>query len=174
MDNRVAVQSADFSVADEYQALAQGTQAGAVVTFVGKVRDMNLGDNVLGLHLEHYPGMTEKALLEICDLAQARWPLQRVRVIHRIGDMLSGDQIVFVGVTSAHRNAAFAACEFIMDYLKTRRIDASALNDCATQMIAYSNDSATQNVHSAALMMFGIKQRLVGDRHQFFSGDIWL
>ncbi|MGL5430884.1 MAG: molybdopterin synthase catalytic subunit MoaE [Vibrio sp.] len=120
MDNRVAVQSADFSVADEYQALAQGTQAGAVVTFVGKVRDMNLGDNVLGLHLEHYPGMTEKALLEICDLAQARWPLQRVRVIHRIGDMLSGDQIVFVGVTSAHRNAAFAACEFIMDYLKTR------------------------------------------------------
>ncbi|MGL4381417.1 MAG: molybdopterin synthase catalytic subunit MoaE [Vibrio sp.] len=120
MDNRVAVQSADFSVADEYQALAQGTQAGAVVTFIGKVRDMNLGDNVLGLHLEHYPGMTEKALLEICDLAQARWPLQRVRVIHRIGDMLSGDQIVFVGVASAHRNAAFAACEFIMDYLKTR------------------------------------------------------
>lgn len=90
------------------------------MTFVGKVRDMNLGDNVVGLHLEHYPGMTEKSLLEICDMAQERWPLQRVRVIHRIGDMLSGDQIVLVGVSSAHRNAAFAACEFIMDYLKTR------------------------------------------------------
>lgn len=105
MDHRVSVQKEDFSVAQEYEALAQGSQAGAVVTFVGKVRDMNLGDNVVGLHLEHYPGMTEKSLLEICDMAQERWPLQRVRVIHRIGDMLSGDQIVLVGVTSAHRNA---------------------------------------------------------------------
>ncbi|MGL4829326.1 MAG: molybdopterin synthase catalytic subunit MoaE [Vibrio sp.] len=120
MDYRVSVQAEDFSVAQEYDDLAQGTQAGAVVTFVGKVRDMNLGDHVVGLHLEHYPGMTEKSLLEICDMAEERWPLQRVRVIHRVGDMLSGDQIVFVGVTSAHRNAAFAACEFIMDYLKTR------------------------------------------------------
>lgn len=120
MDHRVSVQTEDFSVAQEYEALAQGSQAGAVVTFVGKVRDMNLGDNVVGLHLEHYPGMTEKSLLEICDMAQERWPLQRVRIIHRIGDMLSGDQIVLVGVSSAHRNAAFTACEFIMDYLKTR------------------------------------------------------
>lgn len=120
MDNRVSVQTEDFSVAQEYEALSQSTHAGAVVTFIGKVRDMNLGDNVVGLHLEHYPGMTEKSLLEICDMAEERWPLQRVRVIHRVGDMLSGDQIVFVGVTSAHRNAAFEACEFIMDYLKTR------------------------------------------------------
>lgn len=120
MDNRVSVQTEDFSVAQEYEALSQGTHAGAVVTFIGKVRDMNLGDNVVGLHLEHYPGMTEKSLLEICNMAEERWPLQRVRVIHRVGDMLSGDQIVFVGVTSAHRNAAFEACEFIMDYLKTR------------------------------------------------------
>ncbi|ENM5889981.1 molybdopterin synthase catalytic subunit MoaE [Vibrio mimicus] len=120
MDNRVSVQTEDFSVAQEYEALSQGTHAGAVVTFIGKVRDMNLGDNVMGLHLEHYPGMTEKSLLEICDMAEERWPLQRVRVIHRVGDMHSGDQIVFVGVTSAHRNAAFEACEFIMDYLKTR------------------------------------------------------
>lgn len=89
MDHRVSVQKEDFSVAQEYEALAQGSQAGAVVTFVGKVRDMNLGDNVVGLHLEHYPGMTEKSLLEICDMAQERWPLQRVRVIHRIGDMLT-------------------------------------------------------------------------------------
>ncbi|MCG3760482.1 molybdopterin synthase catalytic subunit MoaE [Vibrio cincinnatiensis] len=120
MDSRVSVQHHDFSVADEYTALAQGSGAGAIVTFVGKVRDMNLGDDVVGLHLEHYPSMTEKALLTICDEAQSRWPLQKVRVIHRIGDMDAGEQIVFVGVTSAHRNASFEACEFIMDTLKTR------------------------------------------------------
>ncbi|EKO3406639.1 molybdopterin synthase catalytic subunit MoaE [Vibrio fluvialis] len=120
MDNRVSVQAQDFSVADEYAQLSAGTQAGAVVTFVGKVRDMNLGDNVTGLHLEHYPGMTEKALLEICDEAERRWSLQKVRVIHRVGDMDIGDQIVFVGVSSAHRSASFEACEFVMDYLKTK------------------------------------------------------
>ncbi|MCG3729875.1 molybdopterin synthase catalytic subunit MoaE [Vibrio cincinnatiensis] len=120
MDSRISVQHNDFSVADEYAALAQGSGAGAIVTFVGKVRDMNLGDDVVGLHLEHYPGMTEKALLAICDEAQHRWPLHKVRVIHRIGDMDAGEQIVFVGVTSAHRNASFAACEFIMDTLKTQ------------------------------------------------------
>lgn len=121
MDNRVSVQVQDFSVADEYAQLSAGTQAGAVVTFVGKVRDMNLGDNVTGLHLEHYPGMTEKALLEICDEAERRWSLQKVRVIHRVGDMDIGDQIVFVGVSSAHRSASFEACEFVMDYLKPKR-----------------------------------------------------
>lgn len=120
MDNRVSVQNDDFSVAQEYAALAEGTQAGAVVTFVGKVRDMNLGDNVTGLHLEHYPGMTEKALLDICDEAQSRWPQLQLRVIHRVGDLDIGDQIVFVGVSSAHRGAAFEACEFVMDYLKTK------------------------------------------------------
>ncbi|MBY7816772.1 molybdopterin synthase catalytic subunit MoaE [Vibrio fluvialis] len=120
MDNRVSVQVQDFSVADEYAQLSAGTKAGAVVTFVGKVRDMNLGDNVTGLHLEHYPGMTEKALLEICDEAERRWSLQKVRVIHRVGDMDIGDQIVFVGVSSAHRSASFEACEFVMDYLKTK------------------------------------------------------
>lgn len=120
MDSRVSVQTADFSVGDEYQQLAEGTSAGAVVTFTGKVRDMNLGDNVTGLSLEHYPGMTEKSLLKICDDAQQRWPLLKVRVIHRVGDLDIGDQIVFVGVSSAHRGAAFEACEFIMDYLKTK------------------------------------------------------
>ncbi|MEZ8824937.1 molybdopterin synthase catalytic subunit MoaE [Vibrio sp. 10N.261.55.A7] len=120
MDNRVSVQASDFSVADEYESLAEGSQSGAVVTFIGKVRDMNLGDNVTGLSLEHYPGMTEKALLEICDQAESRWPLLKLRVIHRIGDLDIGDQIVFVGVSSAHRGAAFEACEFIMDYLKTK------------------------------------------------------
>ena len=116
----MSVQFEDFSVGAEYEALAQGTASGAVVTFVGKVRDMNLGDNVTGLSLEHYPGMTEKALGEICQQAEQRWPLLDVRVIHRVGDLDIGDQIVFVGVSSAHRGAAFEACEFIMDYLKTK------------------------------------------------------
>ncbi|KFI13901.1 molybdopterin synthase catalytic subunit MoaE [Vibrio coralliilyticus] len=120
MMERVSVQFEDFSVGAEYAALAQGTASGAVVTFVGKVRDMNLGDNVTGLSLEHYPGMTEKALGEICQQAEQRWPLLDVRVIHRVGDLDIGDQIVFVGVSSAHRGAAFEACEFIMDYLKTK------------------------------------------------------
>ncbi|NOH53721.1 molybdopterin synthase catalytic subunit MoaE [Vibrio coralliilyticus] len=120
MMERVSVQFEDFSVGAEYEALAQGAASGAVVTFVGKVRDMNLGDNVTGLSLEHYPGMTEKALGEICQQAEQRWPLLDVRVIHRVGDLDIGDQIVFVGVSSAHRGAAFEACEFIMDYLKTK------------------------------------------------------
>ncbi|RJX68467.1 molybdopterin synthase catalytic subunit MoaE [Vibrio sinensis] len=120
MDLRVSVQVEDFSVNDEYAALSTGTSTGAVVTFIGKVRDMNLGDNVVGLSLEHYPGMTEKALSEICNEAEKRWPIQGMRVIHRIGDMDIGDQIVFVGISSAHRGAAFEACEFVMDYLKTK------------------------------------------------------
>ncbi|MDP2532359.1 molybdopterin synthase catalytic subunit MoaE [Photobacterium damselae subsp. piscicida] len=116
----ISVQFEDFSVADEYEKLAQGTEAGAVVTFIGKVRDFNQGDSVTGLSLEHYPGMTEKALSEIVEQARARWPLLQVRVIHRVGDLDLGNQIVFVGVSSAHRGASFEACEFIMDYLKTR------------------------------------------------------
>lgn len=120
MRQRVLVSGDDFNVGDEYDALAEGSSAGAVVSFVGKVRDMNLGDSVTGLSLEHYPGMTEKALNEICDQAEQRWPLLKTRVIHRIGDLDIGDQIVFVGVSSAHRGAAFEACEFIMDYLKTK------------------------------------------------------
>lgn len=116
----ISVQFEDFSVADEYASLAEGTDAGAVVTFIGKVRDFNQGDEVTGLSLEHYPGMTEKALGEIVAQARERWPLLKTRVIHRVGDLELGDQIVFVGVSSAHRGAAFQACEFIMDYLKTR------------------------------------------------------
>ncbi|EJL6393943.1 molybdopterin synthase catalytic subunit MoaE [Vibrio navarrensis] len=120
MDSRVSVQLEDFDLTTEYAQLAQGSAAGAVVTFVGKVRDMNLGDKVIGLSLEHYPGMTEKSLSEICDQAQTRWPLLSVRVIHRVGELALGDQIVLVGVSSAHRSAAFEACEFIMDFLKTK------------------------------------------------------
>ena len=105
----ISVQHDDFSVAEEYQWLNDNASDGAVVTFVGKVRDMNLGDNVTGLTLEHYPGMTEKSLEEICNDAKARWPLGKVRVIHRVGALNLGDQIVFVGVSSAHRKAAFDA-----------------------------------------------------------------
>lgn len=121
MENtRIRVGEAPFNVGDEYQWLAQCDADGAVVTFTGKVRNHNLGDDVSALTLEHYPGMTEKALAEIVVEARSRWPLQRVTVIHRVGALYPGDEIVFVGVTGAHRSMAFAASEFIMDYLKTR------------------------------------------------------
>jgi molybdopterin synthase catalytic subunit len=117
----ISIQTQDFSIADEYAALvSENAAAGAVVTFVGRVRDLNLGEEVLGLHLEHYAGMTEKALQDIVELAKAKWPILRWRIIHRIGNLALGDNIVFVGVVSAHREDAFRATEFLMDYLKTR------------------------------------------------------
>lgn len=118
--NTIRVQAEDFSVADEYQSLiANNEEDGAVATFCGLVRNKNLGKNVIGLTLEHYPGMAEKALADIVAKARQRWELGRVAVIHRFGALSLGDQIVFVGVTSMHRGNAFAACEFIMDFLKT-------------------------------------------------------
>lgn len=117
---RIRVGEARFSVGDEYPWLAACDDDGAVVTFTGKVRNHNLGADVSTLTLEHYPGMTEKALAEIVAEARGRWALQRVTVIHRIGAMYPGDEIVFVGVSAAHRGMAFEAAEFIMDYLKTR------------------------------------------------------
>lgn len=116
----VRVQGVDFSVADEYRQLAQDDSDGAVVTFVGKVRDVNDGAAVTDLTLEHYPGMTETVLEQIVAEARSRWPLNKVTVIHRVGTMTLGEQIVFIGVTSAHRKAAFAACEFLIDFLKTK------------------------------------------------------
>ena len=116
----ISIQTDDFNPGFEHQQLSDNPSAGAIVTFTGTVRDMNLGDSVGGLYLEHYPGMTEKALQDILDEASERWELQACRVIHRVGKMVPGERIVFVGVSSAHRKAAFAACEFIMDYLKTR------------------------------------------------------
>ncbi|PJG59740.1 molybdopterin synthase catalytic subunit MoaE [Aeromonas cavernicola] len=118
--DRILVQREDFSLADEYARLASRADTGAVVTFVGKVRDFNQGEEVKGLALEHYPGMTEKALVEIVQEARERWPLQECTLIHRIGELWLGDQIVLVAVSSAHREAAFEACHFIMDFLKTR------------------------------------------------------
>ena len=99
---------------------AGDASVGGVVTFVGYVRDLNLGDSVQSLFLEHYPGMTERSLQRIVEQAQARWPLNRVSLVHRVGLLQVGEPIVFVGVASAHRQAAFEACAFIMDYLKTR------------------------------------------------------
>lgn len=117
----ISVQTADFDVAAEYAALiANDTQAGAVVLFVGRVREFNQAQQVQGMVLEHYPGMTEKSLQEIVLEAQARWKLQACRIIHRVGRLSLSDQIVLVGVTSSHREDAFAAVEFLMDYLKTR------------------------------------------------------
>lgn len=117
----VSVQTEDFDVSTELAQLRTNNPAiGALVSFVGVVRDMNEGQNVSAMELEHYPGMTEKALDDIVSQANARWSLLATRVIHRIGELKATDQIVLVAVAAAHRGEAFAACEFIMDYLKTQ------------------------------------------------------
>ena len=116
----IRIQEADFDLSTEVKLLRKDdSRVGAVVTFVGTVRDMNDGSQVKGMTLEHYPGMTEKALEEIITQARGRWDIYKSLVIHRVGPLLPEDQIVLVAVTSAHRGEAFAACEFIMDYLKT-------------------------------------------------------
>ena len=116
----VRVQSEDFDIGAEVERLRNKFKVGAIATFTGLVRDINDGDDVASMTLEHYPGMTEKAIQAIVDEATGRWPLEGVSVIHRVGTLSPGDQIVFVGVSSGHRGAAFDACEFVMDYLKTR------------------------------------------------------
>jgi len=122
--NTVSVQEADFDVGAEIASLSAGcSEVGAVASFVGLVRTDKLageGREVSAMTLEHYPGMTEKALEAIVAEADQRWRLLGVRVIHRFGRLLPGERIVFVGVASRHRGDAFAACEFVMDYLKTR------------------------------------------------------
>jgi molybdopterin synthase catalytic subunit len=116
----VRVQAGDFDLGLEVARLRAGdARVGGVVSFVGTVRDMNDGAQVAGMELEHYPGMTERALAAIVEQAQARWPLLGALVIHRVGPLLPLDQIVLVACSAAHRGEAFAACEFIIDYLKT-------------------------------------------------------
>jgi len=116
----ISVQENVFDVGDESERLTQqSSQTGALVCFTGLVRDINEGDSVKGMLLEHYPGMTEKSLLKIVQQAQTRWDLLGASVIHRVGKLLPSDPIVFVGVTSKHRIDAFESCQFIMDYLKT-------------------------------------------------------
>jgi len=119
--SEISVQVDRFDAGQEYAALiADDTDGGAAVFFVGRVRAHSEGRQVTGLTVEHYPGMTEQALERIVQEARQRWPLQRVRVVHRVGALALGEPIVFVGALSAHRAAAFSAAEFIMDYLKTR------------------------------------------------------
>ena len=117
----VRVQTDDFDAGRELAALRSGDcSVGAVAAFIGTVRDVNADASVSSMTLEHYPGMTEQALAQIVDQAKARWPIAQALVIHRIGPLLPQEQIVLVAVSSAHRGEAFAACEFIIDYLKTR------------------------------------------------------
>ena len=121
MTMAVRVQTHDFDAGAEIAALRAGDgRVGAVASFIGTVRDLNDGAGVSAMTLEHYPGMTEKSLAAICDAACARWDLLDTLVVHRVGTLRPTDHIVLVVVTSAHRNDAFRACEFIMDYLKTR------------------------------------------------------
>ena len=116
----VRVQTQDFDTGLEISQLRTARKdTGAVVSFIGQVRDLNDGDTVSQLTLEHYPGMTEKALESIVTQAQGRWDIYDAIVIHRVGTLQPSDQIVLVAVSSAHRGEAFKACEFIMDYLKT-------------------------------------------------------
>ena len=117
----VKVQQDDFDVGAEISALRAGDKrVGAVASFIGTVRDVNEDTDVSTLTLEHYPGMTERSLQQICEQAAERFDIFDSLVIHRFGELRPLDQIVLVAVTSAHRGEAFAACEFIMDYLKTR------------------------------------------------------
>ena len=117
----VRVQSEPFDPASEVEALRAGNpRIGAVVTFIGLMRDLNDGDRVEAMTLEHYPGMTEKALEAIVAEAAARWEVEGIRVVHRVGELRPEEPIVLVAVASRHRGEAFRACEFVIDYLKTR------------------------------------------------------
>jgi len=116
----ISIQTEDFDCGSEYAALRDsGAGTGAIATFTGLVRDSGDTQDVSGLFLEHYPGMTEQVIAGLIEEASRRWDVRKARVIHRVGRLLLQEQIVFVGVCSAHRGDAFAACEFIMDALKT-------------------------------------------------------
>ena len=117
----VRIQTEDFDIGAELSALRRGDpKIGAIASFIGLVRDVNEGDAVSEMTLEHYPGMSERALEDIVAQAKQRWNIFDALVIHRVGTLKPADQIVLVAVSGAHRGDAFAACEFIMDYLKTR------------------------------------------------------
>ena len=154
----IRVQTEDFDLSTEVAQLRAGdARTGAIVSFVGVVRDFNDGSGVAEMELEHYPGMTEKALEDIVEQAESRWDIFNALVIHRVGPLKPLDQIVLVAVTSAHRGEAFAACEFIIDYLKTqapfwkkeqtpsgaRWVDARATDDAALQK--WGIDSGNQS-----------------------------
>jgi molybdopterin synthase catalytic subunit len=118
---RVSIQQQDFDASAELARLREGDhRVGAVCSFIGTVRASGSSKGVLDMELEHYPGMTEKAIEAMVDQAHERFDILAVRVIHRVGLLRPGEQIVFVAVTSAHRHESFQACEFLMDYLKTQ------------------------------------------------------
>ena len=118
---RVAIQTADFDLTAEVAALRAGDDGvGAVASFIGTVRDRNDGSRVSAMELEHYPGMTERAIEAMIDEAERRFGIRAARIVHRVGLLPPGAQIVLVAVTAAHRGEAFQACEFLMDYLKTQ------------------------------------------------------
>ena len=110
---RISVQKDDFDLNEEVKSISSSAKVGAVASFIGRVRDV-------AMTLEHYPGMTERSIAKIVDEAKSRWQVMDCTVIHRFGELKPGDRIVLVAVASAHRGDAFAACEFIMDYLKTQ------------------------------------------------------
>ena len=156
---RVSIQLQDFDLSAEVAALRAGDSAvGAVAAFVGTVRDRNEGaaGEVSAMALEHYPGMTEKAIEAMIDEAHARFDIRAARVVHRVGELQPADQIVLVAVSSAHRGQAFQACEFLMDYLKTQApfwkkettpegaqwVDARASDDAALARWGLSSDNA--------------------------------
>ena len=114
----VVITEDDFDIAAEHDSL-KSSSSGAIVTFTGTVRDLNDGEVITAMTLEHYPGMTESEIDKIIDKAKKRWPLDEVTVIHRVGRLLPKENIVFVGCASAHRQGAFEAAHYIMDYLKT-------------------------------------------------------
>lgn len=142
MNSTIRIQADDFDLAAEYDLLRQLDSAvGAVVTFTGLVRDLEKNASINSLTLQHYPGMTESLLQEIVDQAQQRWDLIGVTVIHRVGELLSSDQIVFVGVASQHRADAFEAAQFVMDYLKTKATFWKKVDQNGQQYWVESKDS---------------------------------
>jgi len=160
----VRVQTEDFDLTTEVVRLRAGRpNVGAVAVFVGTVRDLNAGADVSVLTLEHYPGMTERALEQIVGQAGARWVLDDLLVVHRVGELRPTDQIVLVAVTSAHRGEAFAACEFVIDWLKTRApfwkkeltpagtrwVDAREADDAAAARWGASADTASGSATGA-------------------------
>lgn len=117
----IKVQQGSFEMEAEYQRLLKASRSpGAIVTFCGLVRDFSNNQQIVAIELEHYPGMTETVLGGIANEARERWPLDQLNIIHRVGRLEANEPIVFVGVSSAHRAAAFSACEFVMDFLKTQ------------------------------------------------------
>jgi molybdopterin synthase catalytic subunit len=118
----IRVQTADFDQGNELEQLRLKNhgRAGAIVSFTGLVRDLNEGENIVRMTLEHYPGMTEKVLADLEREAQTRWELTATLLIHRVGPLQPDDRIVFVAAASAHRQQAFRACEYLIDTLKTR------------------------------------------------------